>query len=242
VSITTAAIRAVIESGGPNIVYQPIVSLARNGPVVGYEALSRFAEHTPDLWFAAAWQEGLGLALEFAALDAAIRHFRAALGGFRRDLGFLAVNLTPKALLDEGLRDFIVDTERDIPIHVVIEMSEAQMISDYTSIRQAVEQLRDVGVMVSIDDLGAGYSSLLHVVHLHPEYLKVDMQYIARIPDDRDYIAMVHALVTLGHDIGAQVIAEGVERKEQADALRILAVPLAQGWHFGVPGPLPAAR
>lgn len=242
--MTPADIRRIIAAGGPTVVYQPIVSIigVRHAPakVEGYEALARFDdEHPPNLWFDAAHAEGLGVDLEMVAVRNAVDEFRRRLGGFRADLGYLTVNLSPKALLDPTVQEFLL-SDAEMPIHLVVELSESQVVADYDAVQDVVVRLRHVGVALAIDDLGAGFSSLLHVMHLRPEYVKIDRQLIDRLPADEFQISIVNVLVGLGRAIGARVIAEGVESQAQADTLRILGVTSGQGWFYGMPGPLPA--
>jgi EAL domain-containing protein (putative c-di-GMP-specific phosphodiesterase class I) len=239
--VTPAAIREVIAAGGPHILYQPIKDITRDR-IEGYEALSRFDDgNPPNLWFAAACSEGLGVELELAAVQAAVRDFRRALGGFRPELGYLSVNLTPKALLDGRVQDFLTEADENVPIRIVIELSETQMVTDYPALVEAVTLLRRGGIVLSIDDLGAGHSSLLHVARLHPEHIKIDIAFTSRVPDDDDYIAVVSTLVALARHIGSHLVAEGVETQVQSDALRILGAASQQGFFIGLPGPLPEA-
>jgi len=231
--VTPTAIRDIIAAGGPDIVYQPIASLVHNGVVEGYEALSRFPDGiAPNLWFAAAWAEGLGLLLEFAAIQRAIEHFRPG-------LGYLAVNVSPSALLDEGLLE-LINTE-DHGVQVVVELSESATIANYGSIRKAMRRLREVGVTLSIDDLGAGFSSLLHVLELEPESLKIDMRFTQKVPHDHRFNAIIAAIVAVIRALGVASIAEGIESQQQLDGLKVLGVASGQGWLLGVPGDLPEA-
>lgn len=237
--MNVTAIRELIASGGPDIVFQSIHRLHGRPVVEGYEALSRFPDGiAPDLWFKAACSEGLGLELERAAMAAAITRFRHALGGFRAELGYLALNISPKALVDADTREFLTRADNDMPIHLVLELSESQVVSDYEAVLAAVEELRRVGVALSIDDLGAGFSSLQHVYRLHPEHVKIDRSLVTEVDTDPYQIALVSAVVGMARAMGAAVIAEGVERGEQADSLRILGVTSGQGWFFSRPGAL----
>jgi EAL domain-containing protein (putative c-di-GMP-specific phosphodiesterase class I) len=231
--ITPTRINQVIAAGGPRIVYQPIVSLAGTVTTLGYEALARFEGNLPpNLWFAAAWQEDYGRELEHVAIENAI-------AGFRPELGYLAINATPRALIDSGIRQLLTDAQRNIPLRIVVELSESQTISDYGLVRTVVTELRQIGVTLSIDDLGAGFSSLLHVLELEPESLKIDIRFVSQVPADHRYNAIVAAIVAMAKALNVECIAEGVESIEQANALRILGVSCAQGWHFGKPGALP---
>lgn len=231
--MTPTAIRDVIAAGGPDIVYQPIVALGAHDTIQGYEALARFPDgKPPNLWFDAAWTEGLGLLLEFAAIQRAIEHFRPG-------LGYLAVNASPSSLLDDGLLELLQPDGLDV--QVVVELSETQTVASYTALRYAMARLQEINVTLSIDDLGAGFSSMAHVLELEPESLKIDRRFTQKVPEDKRFDAIVAAIVAMAHALDVLAIAEGIESKQQRDGLRSLGCDAGQGWFLGVPGPLPEA-
>ena len=96
--------------------------------------------------------------------------------------------------------------------------------------------LKDLGVRVALDDYGTGYSSLADVAALPVDELKIDTSFVAGLGSDRARTAIVHAIVGLGHALGITVVAEGVENRGQAFALRALGCEFGQGFHFGRPG------
>lgn len=235
--VSTGAIRDVIAAGGPDIVYQPIVRLIRPHHPDGYEALSRFPDgESPLEWFRRAWEAGLGMELEKLAVRNAVERFMPL--HERSPAVYLAVNVSPHSLIDGQFRRYLRSAARQLPLRIVIELSEGQVISDYAEANVALDELRDVGIALAIDDLGAGFASLLHVLRLLPEHVKIDRELIKHVPDDHLENAVVAAIVAMARAMGASVVGEGVETKRQADALTILGVTAAQGWHFGRPAPL----
>ncbi len=219
----------VIAAGGPVVVLQPIVDLA-TGLRVGAEALSRFPiewDRAPDVCFAEAHEVGLGDALELIAIE------RAA------DLldevsGYVAMNLSPATVLTDRWREI----ERWLPVErVVLELSEHDPVLDYDALMSALEPTRARGLRLAIDDVGAGFSSLRHIVLTRPDIIKLDRSLIDGVTHDPVLTTLVRSLVEFGHGAAAQVVAEGVETPEDGETLRGLGVDYGQGWHYGRPGP-----
>jgi EAL domain-containing protein (putative c-di-GMP-specific phosphodiesterase class I) len=211
--------------------FQPIVDLER-GAVCGYEALARFdGGPPPDEWFAAAARLGLEGPLEALmvrdALDA-----RAGLA----DECFLAVNVSPQALLSDEVAEAFAEAGR--LDGVIVEVTE-QSDADLRLLRTALDALRERGAQVAVDDAGAGYSSLGRISALRPQYVKVDRALVADLDVDTGKAAIVEALCELAGRIDAWIVAEGVERLEELDALLRLRVPLGQGYAFGRPAAEP---
>lgn len=218
--------------------FQAIVDLQR-GKIAGYETLSRFAgppDLGPDHWFAAA--EELGFA---HALDAIV--VRQALSA-RRQLPpncFLTVNVGPKTIVHP---DFIPEIrEFGSLAGVTIEVTEHESVADYERFMDAVSMLRTMGATFAVDDAGAGYSSLQHILAMRPEFVKIDRVFVDGIDRDPAKLALVEAVGALVGRLDAWVIAEGIERREELAELMRLEVPLAQGYLLARPeegfAPLP---
>jgi EAL domain-containing protein (putative c-di-GMP-specific phosphodiesterase class I)/CheY-like chemotaxis protein len=220
---------------GPSLhmVFQPIVELI-GGRVVGVEALARFAEkprRLPEAWFADAAKVGLLAELELAAIDRAL----AELYRIPDDV-YVSINLSPKTVGSEELRDLLdgVDGSR-----IVLEMTEQTQIKDYRELAAQLLPLRERGIRLAIDDVGAGFSSLERVVRLAPDLMKLDRSTVAGVAEDPVRTSLIERLVSFSDEVGMSVIAEGIETREDLDALRTLYVPLGQGFHLGRPGPIP---
>ncbi|MGY1815556.1 EAL domain-containing protein [Blastococcus sp. SYSU D00820] len=222
----------VMGDGGPVVALQPIVDLV-TGRRVGAEALSRFPapwERAPDTVFAEAHSVGLGHALELLALERAAAHLPAI-------DGYLAVNVSPATLLTDGCARLL----QQLPLpRVVLELSEHDAVEDYAALSAVLGPLRAAGLRLAVDDVGAGFSSLRHIVVTQPDVVKIDRSVVTGLAGDHVLRTLVGSLVTFGHGCGARVVAEGVETADDASALRDLGVDCGQGWYFGRPGPAEA--
>jgi EAL domain-containing protein (putative c-di-GMP-specific phosphodiesterase class I) len=120
---------------------------------------------------------------------------------------------------------------------VLLELSEHDQVEDYDALHDALAPRRARGLRLAIDDVGAGFSSLRHIVLTSPDVIKLDRFLVDGIAHDPVLEKLVHALVDFGHGCDARVVAEGVKTAEDAEALRTLGVDYGQGWLFGRPGP-----
>ena len=214
-------------------VFQPVVDL-RSEQVIAVEALSRFAPvpyRSPDLWFADAHRSGLGEALELLAIDLALARI-PQLGGMT-----LAVNIGPSVVRSESFLSALADLPLD---QVVLELTEHDMVDDYPALIGALRPLRRNGLRVAIDDTGAGYSSLAHILKVAPDFIKLDFELTSGIDMDPVRRALAASLVAFAADTGAEIIAEGVETQDELDVLRRLGVRFGQGFHIGRPATLEA--
>jgi EAL domain-containing protein (putative c-di-GMP-specific phosphodiesterase class I) len=219
----------VVAEGGPVVLLQPVVDLA-TGTRVGAEALSRFPAdwgRTPDVVFAEAHSIGMGEALELQALARAAEHLD-------RVGGYVALNVSPATVLTPACGELL----RWLPLdRIVLELTEHDAVQDYDRLSAALAPFRAAGLRLAIDDVGAGFSSLRHIVVTAPDVIKIDRSIVTGLATDRVLATLVGSLVTFAHGAGATVVAEGVETAEDATALRALGVDSGQGWHFGRPGP-----
>ena len=219
----------VIAAGGPLVVLQPIVDLA-TGARVGAEALSRFPADwgaAPDVCFEQAHSIGLGHVLELLALERAAEHLD-------RVGGYVAMNVSPATLLTPECGELL----GRLPLRrVLLELSEHDQVEDYAALEAALAPHRARGLRLAIDDVGAGFSSLRHIVVTAPDVIKIDRSIVTGLDSDPVLSKLVQSLVAFGHGCRVRVVAEGVETADEAAALRALGVDYGQGWHFGRPGP-----
>jgi EAL domain-containing protein (putative c-di-GMP-specific phosphodiesterase class I) len=226
-------IEQVLGSDALSMVFQPIVDLA-SGEVVGAEALARFAcepRRAPDEWFAEAAEVGLGVELELAAV-------RGGLAGLDHmpEGTYLSVNVSPTTATDPTLTSVVA---RSPGSRVVLELTEHTRVEDYDVLLEALDGLRCQGVRVAVDDTGAGYAGLAHILGLSPDIIKLDIKLTRGLDADPVRRALAAALVTFGGEIGAEITAEGIETGGELEALRTLGVTCGQGYHLARPGPLP---
>jgi EAL domain-containing protein (putative c-di-GMP-specific phosphodiesterase class I) len=218
----------LMAAGGPQVVLQPIVDLATGGRI-GAEALSRFPADwgkAPDLCFADAHSVGQGDDLEVIALRGAAAHLEHV-------TGYVAMNVSPATLLTRQCRDLLAGLPLD---RVVLELSEHDQVEDYPTLLSMLTPLRRAGMRLAIDDVGAGFSSLRHIVLTAPDVLKLDRSIVDGVAADPELRTLVKSMVDFGHGCDARIVAEGVETEQDARALLDLGVDCGQGWYFGRPG------
>ncbi|HEY4357091.1 MAG TPA: EAL domain-containing protein [Acidobacteriaceae bacterium] len=224
-----ALVRHALSVGVPRMVYQPVFNI-RTGSVVGAEALSRFDVQPtlpPNEWFNLAHEAGLGYELELLAIERAVASLPALQEPF-----FLCVNSSPELIVSGRLAAVL----EGVNLHrVVMEITEHMVVEDYDSLHEAFEPLRARGMRLAIDDAGAGYSSMRHIVNLRPEFIKLDMSLTRDIDKDPHRRALARAMIAYSHDVGSIITAEGVETEAELRTLQSLGVDKAQGFYLGRP-------
>jgi EAL domain-containing protein (putative c-di-GMP-specific phosphodiesterase class I)/DNA-binding NarL/FixJ family response regulator len=224
--------RAIDDRRVLSVAFQPICALE---PVaaVGVEALSRFAgsnQRGPETWFAEAAEVGLGAELELLAIARALKYLPDLDDGL-----YLTLNASPATLHKPALERLLRASD---PRRVVLEITERAPIDDYDALNEALTRLRAIGVRVAIDDAGAGFASLRHILRLSPEFIKLDRTLIAGIERDRSQRALAAGLISFADRSGSTIIAEGIERARQLQALASLGVVYGQGFFLAPPAPL----
>jgi PAS domain S-box-containing protein len=225
-------VRAALAAGGLRPVYQPIVALESAG-VVGWEALTRFADGTPpDRLIAEAHVVGLGTELELACLSAALE----AAETLPAD-AWLSLNVSPEVIVGPRMLSKLLAGRAR---RILVEVTEHAEIVDYGAVRRAVEALGP-RVELAVDDAGAGFASLRHVVELRPRFLKLDLGLVQHVHRDPTRQAMIAGLRHFAERIGCEVIAEGIESDADLAVLRELGVAYGQGRLFGPETSVPTA-
>lgn len=228
-------ITEVIRETSFEVVFQPIIAL-RSGRAAGYEALSRFSAQPaqpPDVWFADAAAAGLQVELELATAAAAVRQLSKL-----PPATFMAINCSPATISHPRLRRLLAAVDRR---RIVLELTEHTQIDDYATLRRSMSVLRRMGVRLAIDDAGAGYSSLRHIVQLAPDLIKVDIGLVRSIHQDPARRALVSSLAQFARETAAQLVAEGIEEQAELETLLSLRVTFGQGYLLGRPSPLLSA-
>jgi diguanylate cyclase (GGDEF)-like protein len=240
---TRRTVRHVLETGAVRTLCQPIASLS-TGDVFGFEALSR-PEADPPLdspqeFLAAARACNLLVQVDHAWRLAAVSRFGPLLAHEQ----VLFLNCTPAALtsglLSAGSFQALVRRHGLQPERVVLEITEEHAIEDFDQMRRIVGAFRSCGFLFAIDDAGAGASSLQSIVELRPDFIKLDRWLARDIEFDRGRRSMVDAICTLARQVGARVITEGIETREQLSAFIDLGADFGQGYFLGRPSSIPA--
>ncbi|MGW5149489.1 diguanylate cyclase domain-containing protein [Rhodococcus koreensis] len=239
---TVEELRTAITGGELTCYYQPKVS-ASDGRVHGVEALVRW-EHPlrglllPDEFLPQAEQSGLMRPLTTRVLELALGQARSWL-----DRGIsltVAVNLSVTNLLDVDLVaeiNRLLDDLRLPADTLILEITESVLMTDYIRARRVVEALQGLGIGLSIDDYGTGWSSLAYLQDLTVDELKLDRVFVARLASDPRSVAIVRSTVELAHSLGASLVAEGVEDEDTLRALRRYGCDVTQGHYHGRPLP-----
>jgi PAS domain S-box-containing protein len=227
--------RALADPHGLQMVFQPIVGTGHRG-VVGVEALSRFpaAPHRPpNEWFDEAWQVGHGPDLELRALREAYRYLAAL-----PPAAYLSLNISPATMLEPRFAAFLDEVGADAA-RIVIEVTEHAAVADYDALSGVLRQLRSRGIRLAVDDAGAGYASLQHILRLRPDIIKLDRGIVAGADSDPARAALVVAMSSFAASLGMAVVAEGVENEAELCVLADAGIPYAQGFHLGRPAAVP---
>ncbi len=219
----------LMANGGPGVVFQAVHALDGLS-TVGVEALSRFPAGSgrPDEWFTSATRAGVGLELELAA----VRNALTILPALR---GFLGINVSPRTLVSPAFGRLVTA----LPLRsIVIEITEHEAVDDYDALNEVLRPWRERGMRIAVDDAGAGFASMRHVLTLVPDFIKLDISLVRGIDTDPAKRALAGALAAFAQKIGSSVIAEGIETAPELSCLRGLRVQFGQGYHLSLPGPL----
>jgi PAS domain S-box-containing protein len=230
-------IQDIIDRRAIVTVFQPIVDVVSSAPI-GAEALSRFPDADPaiptEAWFVDADRAGLGIAFELLAIESALDAAIALPGHY-----LVSINVSPQTMLSGRLAD-LIHRSGWIPRRLIVEITEHVPIEDYPALAASLVSLRQDGLRLAIDDAGAGYASFRHILALRPDYIKLDRSLVANVDTDAARRALVIAVTAFAADIGASVIAEGVETLNELDSIKRLGVHAVQGYVFGSPAPVQA--
>lgn len=227
-------IKNVIARGEPQMVYQPIYRLSGDWTIGGVECLARFhgePKRSPDQWFAEAQAVGLGPQLEMAAIRNALTELQAVPGDF-----YVSINCSPETAVHPDFQPTLALLPAD---RLVVEITEHAHVDDYAELMQALHAVRQVGTRIAIDDAGAGYASMRHILSLKPDLIKLDISLTKNIHTDKMRHALASALVEFARHTGSMIIAEGVETAGELAALHALGVMRAQGYFMSMPLSLP---
>lgn len=228
----TDRIVSVLDTKAFTMAYQPIFDLTTNR-VIGFETLTRFSAspiRSPDIWFKEAAEIGLGDQLEIAAVEAVLRQLDQVPENI-----YISLNVSPENILSGT----IIQALKNAPLkRLILEVTEHFAISDYSQISATLNPLRAQGLLLAVDDAGAGYASFRHILQLNPDFIKLDIGLIRNLDADRKRRALAAALIRFAEETKSQIVAEGVETLAELNALRKLGVNKVQGYLLGRPLPL----
>ena len=244
-------LRAAIASGGIGLAFQPIVRM--DGALAGCEVLARWIHPElgpvgPDSFIPIAEATGLILPLGTWVLLESIRTVAAFRGAgllehwAARDPFFFAVNASAIQLAQADFPDLVVDSidRAGLPrswLH--IEITESAVMERHEATFTSVERMAAAGISIKLDDFGTGYSSLGHLHEIPVDSVKIDRSFISRLDEQSELgpspAGMVRGIISLAHELGKVVVAEGVETEAQAEMLRSFGCDFGQGYFYGKP-------
>jgi EAL domain-containing protein (putative c-di-GMP-specific phosphodiesterase class I)/FixJ family two-component response regulator len=225
-------IRDVLDGAKLSMVFQPIVDLETE-VVVGFEALARFPfapDRPTEAWFTEAAAVGLRRELELAAVAAALEALPEA-----PVEPYLSVNAMPDTLASEGLAELLAAAPAE---RLVLEITEHAPVRDYEALNAAMQRMRGRGIRLAVDDAGSGFASLRHILQLAPDIIKIDIALTRNVYKDPARRALAAGLISFANELGATIVAEGIQSRQELDALRNLGVRYGQGFYLGRPGPI----
>lgn len=228
-------VEAMLDGHAVTIFQQPIHDL-NNGRPVGVECLARFPDLTkrgPQAWFDDAERTGLGNQLEMTAVRCALETVGTVPEGV-----YAAINASPATIVSGELRHVL---EQSGAKDLVIEVTEHQEVSDFQALSREIAALKPFA-RIAIDDVGTGYAGLRHLIELQPDVLKMDMVLTRHCDTDPARRAIAAAMVQFSHDIGAKLVAEGIETEGERAVMQDLGVDYGQGYLFARPLPVVAAQ
>jgi PAS domain S-box-containing protein len=220
-----ASVQGILDAADFTPFFQPIIEL-HTGAVVGFEALSRFGNGTqPDIVFRTAVRAGLGIELETATIGAALEAATILPPG-----AYVSLNASPALVGSGALRALLRGRERGI----VLEITEHVAIDDYAALRNELTALGP-NVRLAVDDAGAGYASLRHILELAPDFVKLDIGLIRGIDGDPARQALIAGMGYFAVKRKLRLVAEGIETEAELKALQALAIRYGQGYLLGDP-------
>ncbi|BCA55084.1 Response regulator receiver modulated diguanylate cyclase/phosphodiesterase [Nitrospira sp. KM1] len=223
--------------------YQPIVSL-RSGVITGFESLIRWQHPVHGLWAPDRFLDmaaELGLVTQLGSWG--IREAARQLAVWQRTFPDLrpltiSVNVTAQQFSQPDFLPLLHEVLSHSQIEVSslkIEITESDMMQNSQLVAETLKQMESRNIESCLDDFGTGYSSLSHLQQLPIQFLKIDQSFVRRLGSDDDALAIVKAIVVLAHQLGRQVIAEGIETERQLTTLRSLGCEFGQGYWFAKP-------
>lgn len=227
-----ARLRLAMAAGTPRMVFQPIYEVTGRR-MVGVECLARFdlePKRGPDKWFEAAAMVGMGEELELRAITNAL----PALAQLPPP-AFFSLNTSPELVMSGRLLPVLESVELS---RIVLEITEHATVKDYDALAGTLAPLRDRGLRLAVDDAGAGFASMRHILNLQPSIIKLDMSLTRDIDTDPTRRALAKGLIYFAREIGSSLTAEGVETESELDMLRRLGVDKAQGYYLSRPMPI----
>jgi EAL domain-containing protein (putative c-di-GMP-specific phosphodiesterase class I) len=232
-------LRAALHAGELELYYQPQLNLEHN-EIAGFEALVRWNHPERGLVSPVDFiplAEETGLIVQIG--EWTLRQACAEAAKWPKGLK-VAVNLSPAQFRFGNVRQAVITAlgaSQLLPQKLELEVTESLLLQESEGVAETLEKLHQIGVRFALDDFGTGYSSLSYLARLPVDLLKIDRSFVNLMPKSPEQMAIVSAIISLGHALNLNVVAEGVETEEEANLLRLLRCDEAQGYLYGKPVP-----
>ena len=234
---TKFALQKLIIEEDVKILFQPVVDM-RSLEVIGYEALSRGPQGTelasPLLMFVLAQQYDLSFELDSLCRKQAFESARHVDSDKKIFVNTLTMTIHDPEFRGQYLKDLLDDLKIK-PENVIFEINEKLAIDNYDLFRSSFQDYSDIGIVHASDDIGTGYSDLERIMELNPGFMKIDISLVRDIDSSVIKQEIVKAMVSLSKGINSSIVAEGIETREEYEALKLLGVDCGQGYLFGRP-------
>jgi EAL domain-containing protein (putative c-di-GMP-specific phosphodiesterase class I) len=234
---------SALTAGQIFLMYQPVVNLARDR-IGGFEALARWTHPElgsipPGRFVPIAEESGAIVELGKFALEVAAHQAGLWMASGKVDPDFtIAVNLSPRQFVDgRNARDILnfLDRQGEAARHLKLEITEGVLLNDPSAMRALLGAFKERGVTLSLDDFGTGYSSLSYLHQFPFDVLKIDRSFVIDMAKSTEALRLVKSIIELGHDLGLEIVAEGVETVPQAQLLGELGCDFIQGYLYAKP-------
>lgn len=244
-SITDTDLKKSFENGELQLYYQPQVDVSDTPVIVAYEALARWPQKDrsyipPDIFIAMAERTGLILEIDSWAIETVCTQLASMQSDPHTQGMRIAANVSTQKFRDQHfarlVSDILTKTAVD-PACLTIEISERAVLDQGETTHCNIHALHEMGVSLSLDDFGMGYSSLFHLKTLPIDEIKIDRGFISGLPDDARDAVIVSSVIDIAKGLGIRFIAEGVELPCQAEWLRSKGCLINQGFLYGRPAP-----
>lgn len=213
------------------VVYQPIIDFASD-EVAGFEIFTRGLEgsfESPDEFFKLCIENNILTQVDLQCIKLCVESSKSVANEMRVHL-----NVFPSTIVDTSIEEFLALFPAGGAGHkFCIELSEQHFIIEPKHMRDSINAIREAGIMVAIDDIGFGRSSLESLILLEPDVVKVDRKYVTGVSDDVGKVRLLKRLTNVAKSLGAEVVAEGIERKDDIPILQDLGVHFGQGFVWG---------
>ena len=237
-------IRQGLQNNEYRVVYQPQLDL-NSGRLCGFEALVRWScggkMRMPDDFIPLAEETGQIVGIDFYVFDAVcqqLRAWRSDLAGICIAVNFSAISFMAQEFVDKV--QLILEQHEVSPTQIKLEVTETMLMTNADEVLEKMRALIAVGIRFSIDDFGTGYSSLGYLKRFPFSELKIDRSFVTDVHMDPDSASLVRSMISIGHNLGIKVIAEGVENAEHLGFLRAAGCDELQGYYYSPPLPAQA--